>query len=359
MSGTSLDGVDAVVAEFGDAHTQILATHWQPYPAELKAALLELHTPGPNELDRSLRLANTLADHYAAATLALLEKSGIAKSSILASGCHGQTLRHQPALGYTLQLNNGARLAETTGITTITDFRSRDIAAGGQGAPLVPAFHAGVFAAPDRHRLIVNIGGISNLTDLPAHHAEQPIRGWDCGPGNLLLDSWVRRHFDCEYDAGGAIAACGQVQDGLLAHCLAHPFLAQQPPKSTGREDFTEVWLDARLGTTPYRAEDVLATLLEFTARAIADDIRRHCPDATEIYLCGGGAHNQSLSARLTALLAPRRVANTDVLGIAADWVEATAFAWLAQCTMTGKSGNLPAVTGARGARILGAIYPA
>lgn len=355
MSGTSLDGVDAALVDFSQPSPNLLATHWLPYPDEIKTALLALHEPGLNELDQSCRLANQLADLYAEATRAALAKASVDSTAVRAIGCHGQTVRHQPALGYTLQINNAARLAELTGITTVADFRSRDIAAGGQGAPLVPAFHARCFGDPEEHRVIVNIGGISNLTDLPPGGI---VRGWDCGPGNLLMDAWARQNFGCEYDAGGAIAARGRINATLLSRMLAHPFLSAPPPKSTGREDFSLDWLLALIQkeTTP---EDVLTTLTELTARGIADAILEQCPGTQAVYLCGGGAHNQTLVTRLATLLPAARVKATDHLGIAVDWVEAAAFAWLAKRALEGQSGNLPAVTGARGERILGAIYPA
>ena len=355
MSGTSLDGVDAALVNFSAPCPILLATHWLPYPDEIKTTLLALHEPGPNELDQSCRLANQLAELYAEATHAALAQAGVSHAAVRAIGCHGQTVRHQPARGYTLQINNAARLAELTGITTVADFRSRDIAAGGQGAPLVPAFHAHCFGDPKEHRVIVNIGGISNLTDLPPGGT---VRGWDCGPGNLLMDAWTRRCFGCEYDAGGAIAARGHIDATLLSRMLAHPFLSAPPPKSTGREDFSLDWLLA-LVPTEATPEDVLTTLTELTARGIADAIGQHCPGTQAVYLCGGGAHNQTLVTRLSALLPVARVEPTDRLGIAVDWVEAAAFAWLAKRALEGHSGNLPAVTGARGERILGAIYPA
>lgn len=355
MSGTSLDGVDAALVDLSGAQPHLLATHWLPYSADLKQGLLALHEPGPNELDQSARLANRLADLYAEASLAVLAKTEMEPAHVRAIGCHGQTVRHQPALGYTLQINNAARLTERTGITTVADFRSRDIAAGGQGAPLVPAFHAAVFGSTNAHRVIVNIGGISNLTDLPPGGT---IRGWDCGPGNLVMDAWTRLHFGCDYDAGGAIAARGKVNAPLLTQMLAHPFLAAPPPKSTGREDFTMAWLMGLL-VDDMPPEDVLATLLELTVHGIADAIRQHSPSASEVYLCGGGAHNHTLIARLKSHLPLLTIAKTDTLGSPIDWVEAIAFAWLAKRCLDGATGNLPAVTGARGARILGAIYPA
>jgi anhydro-N-acetylmuramic acid kinase len=355
MSGTSLDGVDAALVDFAQPRPNLLTTCWLPYPDEIKTALLALHEPGPNELDQSCCLANQLAELYAEATQAALAQAKIKATAVRAIGCHGQTVRHQPARGYTLQINNAARLVELTGITTVADFRSRDIAAGGQGAPLVPAFHAHCFGAPEEHRVIVNIGGISNLTDLPPGGL---VRGWDCGPGNLLMDAWTRRSFGCAYDAGGAIAARGRLDATLLSRLLAHPFLSAAPPKSTGREDFSLEWLLA-LTTHDAAAEDILASLTEFTAQSIAEAISAHCPGTQAVYLCGGGAHNQTLVSRLASFLPAVPIKPTDSLGIAVDWVEAAAFAWLAKRTLEGHSGNLPAVTGARGERVLGAIYPA
>lgn len=356
MSGTSLDGVDAALCDFGSAgdQTQLLAHHWLPYPADLKNALLDLHTPGQNELDRAARLSNQLADLYANAVNALLGKAKRKAETIRAIGCHGQTVRHQPAAGYTLQLNNAARLAEHTGITVISDFRSRDIAAGGQGAPLVPAFHAGAFRHPQYHRVIVNIGGISNLTDLPPHG---PVCGFDCGPGNLLMDAWVRKHWQRDYDANGQLAASAAPDDALFQKLIRHPFLDQSPPKSTGREDFSEDWLSGFLQghESPI---SVLSTLLDLTVFAIARDIQRYCGGAQEVFLCGGGAHNGELRRRLANALPGCALKSTDGLGISADWVEACAFAWLARECIEGRPGNRPEVTGARGERILGAITP-
>lgn len=354
MSGTSLDGVDAVLARF-QPEPRLLGSLWHPYPEALRAAILALHDSGGNELERAAQLSNTLADLYAEAVADLLQQQGLTARAIRAIGCHGQTVRHRPALGYTLQLVNAPRLVERTGITVVTDFRNRDIAAGGQGAPLVPAFHAAMFHAPAEHRVIANIGGIANLTDLPM---SGPVRGFDCGPGNMLMDAWTQRHWQLPYDRDGAIAASGRCLDALLTRLLAHPFMALPPPKSAGREEFNLAWLDGLL-TGHETPPDVLRTLLEFTAAGISQSVQAHCPGTQALYLCGGGAHNGQLRAALARRLPGVHIELTDGLGVAADWVEAYAFAWLADRTLRGLPGNLPEVTGARGPRVLGAIYPA
>ncbi len=290
-----------------------------------------------------------------AAITALLAKAKISSSAIAAIGCHGQTIRHRPELGVSIQIGNAPLLAELTGITVIADFRSRDIAAGGQGAPLVPAFHAATFRSSDINRVIVNIGGISNLTWLPATGG---ITGFDCGPGNLLLDAWAQIHLGTPFDRDGAWSATGKILPGLLLAMLAHPFFSAPPPKSTGRDMFHLEWLKSII-PAQFTPEDIQATLLALSANTIADAIHQYCPEADEIYLCGGGAHNTALRNRLSALLPKITISLTDSLGIDADWVEAAAFAWLAYQAQHGLPGNLPAVTGAKGARILGAIYPA
>lgn len=355
MSGTSLDGIDAALLDLSGAAPRLLATYFEAYPAELKAALLALHHPAANELHQAQLLGNELARRYAAATAALLQNANFAATQVRAIGCHGQTVRHRPDAGYTLQLGNAALLAELSNITVVSDFRSRDIAAGGQGAPLVPAFHHKVLRHPDIHRVIVNIGGISNLTDLPPGRA---TTGFDCGPGNLLMDAWIGQHLGQPYDLGGAWAASGKPIPALLQSLLEEPFLHATPPKSSGRDLFNMAWLSQHLhGNEP--PADVQATLLELTAHAISDSISRFCRGAEEIYLCGGGAHNQALVQRLAAALPACRIQPTDHLGMGADWLEAIAFAWLAQQTLHCRSANLPEVTGARHPCILGAIYQA
>ena len=357
MSGTSLDGVDAVLVDFGQTAPNLLQTHFSPYDARLREQLLALHHPGHDELDRAALLSNQLSRLYAQATMDLLEKAGVPAQQVAAIGCHGQTIRHRPEADkhYTIQLNNAALLAELTRITVVADFRSRDIAAGGQGAPLVPAFHDAAFKHAIHHRVIVNIGGIANITSLdPA----KPVIGFDCGPGNLLMDTWCLRHTGRTYDENGAWAATGRVIPALLENFLAEDFFARQPPKSTGRDLFNIHWMESKLHGTE-APQDVQATLLQFTATTIAQAIQTHCSSADEVYLCGGGAHNGLLLNRLIDNLPGRIVALTDQLGVAADWVEAFAFAWLAQQTLARKTGSLAEVTGARGNRILGAIYPA
>ena len=355
MSGTSLDGVDAVFADLSRAQPKLLAKHYLPFGDALRNELLALHQPGHNELHRTQLAGNQLARLYAAAVNALLNTANSSGAKIKAIGCHGQTIRHRPEHGYTLQIGNAALLAELTGIAVVSDFRSRDIAAGGQGAPLVPAFHDKVMRHPDSHRVIVNIGGIRNLTNLPPNASTS---GFDCGPGNLLMDAWCMQHLGRPYDDSGIWAASGKALPALLERMLDEPFFALPPPKSSGRDLFDMAWLRGKLQGGEL-AEDVQATLLELTCRSIAQSIRQHCAGATEIYLCGGGAHNQTLHRRLAALLPGSGVQTTDVLGVDGDYLEAIAFAWLAQQTLHGEPANLPLVTGARHPCILGAIYPA
>ena len=357
MSGTSLDGVDAVLAEIGPGNrTRLLRTRYSPYPDDLRTQLLALHAPQRDEIHLAALAANTLARLYAETVDKLLE--GIDPGGIRAIGCHGQTLRHRPADGYTLQIGNASLLAELSGIDVVSDFRSRDIAAGGQGAPLVPAFHARVLAHRDAHRIIANIGGIANITDLPPNGQ---VRGWDTGPGNMLMDAWINRHRGDHYDRDGAWAASASVDTGLLAALLRHSYLPRRPPKSAGREQFNLERLDATLAELDRTLDPgtVQATLLEYTAVTLCDAVEQECRGAQELYVCGGGAHNGALMRRIASLLPPLHVTTTADLGIDPDWVEALAFAWLARQTMHGEAGNLPAVTGAHGERILGAIHPA
>lgn len=355
MSGTSLDGIDAVLARSSNNTTRLVAADHQPFAPALRTQLLTLQSPSANELHSAALAANALSQAYAAGVARVLNSANVEARAVRAIGCHGQTVRHQPAAGYTLQLVNGALLAELTAIDVVCDFRNRDIAAGGQGAPLVPAFHQAVFASRDRHRVIVNIGGIANLTDLPCGGA---VTGFDCGPGNVLLDQWIAQHQNQAYDADGAWAAHGSVVPELLQRMLAHEYFRLAPPKSSGRETFNLAWLGSHL-TGKESAADVQATLLELTARGITDAIARYCDGVQEIYVCGGGARNTALMRRIAAQSPRRKVMATDVLGVAAGHVEALAFAWLARQTLDSKPGNVASVTGARGARILGAIYRA
>ena len=354
MSGTSLDGVDAVLIDFSENSPRTMATFWLPYPAEIRRQAMQLQAASHDEIHQAAMLANDLARCYAAAVREVLAGAGVGAAQVAAIGCHGQTIRHQPAAGYSIQLNNPALLAELTGIAVVADFRSRDIAAGGQGAPLVPAFHAAVFGDPQHHRVILNLGGIANLTDL---NPGQPVRGFDCGPGNLLMDAWTERHRGQRFDENGHWAAQGRVLPDLLQRLLADDFFTASPPKSCGRDEFNNDWLERRLAGGE-RPEDVQATLLELTAVSASAAIGRWCGSPTEVFVCGGGARNDALMARLRHHLPDCRVAGTDSLGQPGDWVEAVAFAWLAWRTLRGEPGNLAAVTGARGPRILGAIYP-
>jgi anhydro-N-acetylmuramic acid kinase len=359
MSGTSLDGVDAVIAAFRGAepcsqHCEVTHTLFLAYPPKLRADLLALHSSGENELEHTALLANQLALIYAQAVNQILITAGTDRKEVAAIGCHGQTIRHRPELGYTLQIGNPALLAELTGITVVADFRNRDIAAGGQGAPLVPAFHQAVFTDKNLHRVVINIGGIANLTNLPPRGI---VSGYDTGPGNMLMDAWTERHLGKAYDESGNWAVTGQIIPLLLDELLADAFFRQAPPKSTGRDLFNLIWLENFL-LPEYRAADVQRTLLELTASSIASAVKSDCAGADEVYLCGGGAHNQLLVQRLQQLLHPVKIALSDKLGISVNWVEATAFAWLARQTLLQLPGNLPEVTGAKGPRILGAIYP-
>lgn len=375
MSGTSLDGVDAALVDFVDfvdfvdlaGSPRLVASHYAPCPEDLRAELLALHVAGPSELHRAALASNRLALLYAEAVSTLLKNAGVTAQAIAAIGCHGQTIRHRPDAGYTIQINNAALLAERTGIRVVADFRSRDIAAGGQGAPLVPAFHAACFRDATRHRVILNLGGIANVTSLPprsagsAANASAAVIGFDTGPANMLLDAWAATHLGRPYDADGAFAASGQVIPGLLDRCLDDPYFAAAPPKSTGRDHFNLDWLRAMgvASTAAQRPQDVQATLTELSARSIAQAIARWCPQAQEVYACGGGTHNAQLMKRIAGMLGAMPLAVTDALGMPADWVEAMAFAWLAREALCARPGNLPAVTGASGPRVLGAIYPA
>jgi len=355
MSGTSLDGADAALVDFSDGFPRTLAFATVPFPAELRERILALCEPGRDPLELSGTVSIELADLYARAVEGVIAGGGVERRNIVAIGCHGQTVRHRPDLGFTIQLNDPARLAELTGVDVVADFRRRDMAAGGQGAPLVPAFHEAVFRDGRKSRAVVNIGGISNVTWLPAARATV---GFDCGPGNVLLDGWARRHIGTHFDENGAWASRGRTDTALLERLLDEPFLKSPPPKSTGRELFRLDWLEDRLspGITP---ADVQSTLTDFTAHAIVGAIDRFCGDTEEIYLAGGGARNGALVSRITALAQGRPVAPTDVLGVPTQHVESMAFAWLAMKCVRREPVDLTAATGARAPRVLGAIYPA
>jgi len=352
MSGTSLDGVDAVLAVASGRRFQSRASVHVGFPSPLRSRLLALHDPGADELHRSALLAADLCRLYSTAVQRLLARAGLRAPAVTAIGCHGQTVRHRPRDGYTLQLVNGARLAELTGIDVVCDFRSRDVAAGGEGAPLAPAFHRAMLGT--RHNcVVVNIGGIANVTRLPARG---PVTGFDSGPGNCLLDAWIREKRRRAFDANGDWAASGAVIPRLLAALLKHSYFRRRPPKSTGREEFDLRWVK-RLLSGRERAADVQATLLELTARTIARAVKDCGPGMRDIFICGGGAYNGTLLARLSGLMPMLRISTTAALGIAPEHVEAMAFAWLARQALERKPGNVPAVTGARGPRVLGAIY--
>lgn len=357
MSGTSLDGVDAALVEFND-HDQlrVLHTHFLSYPASLRAGILALQQPAENELETTAIMANTLARLYADTVNELLNKADIKADTITAIGCHGQTIRHRPELGFTLQIGNAALLAELTGITVVSDFRSRDIAAGGQGAPLVPAFHQAVFTDSNINRAIVNIGGIANITYL--HHSGEII-GFDSGPGNMLLDAWIKQHLNLDFDADGNWASTGAMIEPLLVAMLEEAYFSIEPPKSTGRDLFNSNWLDYQLRNKDYQPQDVAHTLTGLTAHSIYHALNTHCTDVHEVYLCGGGAKNALLVRQLKALLGDIKLSNVNELGIDSDWAEAIAFAWLARQCLLRKTANLAEVTGASGGRILGAIYQA
>ena len=355
MSGTSLDGADAVLWD-SEAMAVIGHVH-APFSRTQRDELLALNVSSANELHRAALASNAVARLYADLVARLLDVSGLPREQVSALGAHGQTVRHQPgsADGYTCQLLNGALLAELTGIDVICDLRSRDVAAGGQGAPLVPAFHRAVFGVNGQDVAVLNLGGISNLSLL---HADGHTGGFDCGPANCLMDAWSLRHRGQAFDANGDWAASGQVLPALLAQLLAEPYFAQLPPKSTGRDLFHLGWLEAHLKPALEPA-DVQATLLELSACSVITALQRHMPHACLLIACGGGARNGRLMQRLAELLPGVAISRSDSHGLPVDQVEAAAFAWLAMCFKTKRPGNLPAVTGAAGPRVLGCLYPA
>ncbi len=368
MSGTSLDGADGVLATIdehvGGCQIQVLAADHVDFPANLRSTLLALQHPGADDLHHEALAANQLATCYAICVRQLLASAGMTSDQVVAIGAHGQTIRHRPELGYTRQTNNGALLAELTGIDVVADFRSRDVAAGGQGAPLVPAFHQDLFAAQSL-RVIANIGGISNISILPARGSlAVPTTGFDTGPGNMLLDLWINRHRAQAYDSGGNWAASGTVNAPLLAVLRDDAFFRMPGPKSTGRDLFNAHWLDRHL--VPFgnlATADVQATLVELTATTLIDALVAVAPSVNDVFVCGGGAYNTFLMQRLQSVLAASgsmaTVQSTIKIGVPPDQVEALAFAWLALRFMARTTGNLPSVTGAHGTRILGALYPA
>lgn len=374
MSGTSLDGVDGVLVDFSANTLRVVQHVARPFPRSLRDELLALNQPGSNELHRAALAGNALARTYAQVVAEVLQCSNTTAAEVCAIGAHGQTVRHRPgefdrdvvlgipATGYTLQLNNPALLAELTGIDVVADFRSRDVAAGGQGAPLVPAFHHAVFGRTGQTVQVLNIGGIANVTVLGA---DGTVLGFDCGPGNALMDGWCQTHTGRAYDAEGVWAASGQVIAALLASLMAEPYLAKAPPKSTGRDLFNTPWLVNHLSAWDHASPaDVQTTLTEFTAMACALAVSSYSNDSkTEsdypLIVCGGGALNLELMRRLQHHLPRHQVTSSRQWGLPPLEVEATAFAWLARKAVKKETGSLKSVTGAQGARVLGAIYPA
>ena len=364
MSGTSLDGVDGVIYDFSGPVPQVIAHVSEPFLADLRTELLALNTAGNNELHRAALASNAVSRIYAEVVHKLLALSKLKSSEIQAVGAHDQTVRHRPGefdgTGYTLQLNNPALLAELTGIDVVADFRSRDVAAGGQGAPLVPAFHQDVFTNQKNANdavAVLNIGGISNLSVLGK---DAPVLGFDCGPGNALMDYWCHIHTGQLFDADGAWAASGQVNEGLLNQLLSEPFINKSPPKSTGRDLFNPAWLKQRLlGFEEVTPVDVQATLTEFTAHACAKNTICYANNSKTLVVCGGGALNGHLMRRLQAGLPNSAVASSEAFGLPPLQVEAAAFAWLARKAIRRETASFKSVTGAQGSRILGAIYPA
>ena len=356
-----MDGIDAALVEFGDHRCEIRATLSMQYPDELRSALLEAsRTPGECTVDVIGKLDHWIGACFRDAALALLKASNISAKEVAAIGSHGQTLRHQPhaARPFTLQIGDPNIIAAGTGITTVADFRRADVALGGEGAPLTPAFHRWLFADPEADRAIVNIGGIANVTLLPA--SSPGVAGFDTGPGNTLLDSMARQNLDKPYDEDGAWAAAGTASGELLQEMLSDKYFELPPPKSTGFEYFNTDWLNAKissLGKTAPMAVDIQATLAELSARTIASAILENTPGTIEVLVCGGGVHNQDLVQRLTTCLAGSTVKSTESFGLHPDWVEAAAFAWLAGRRLEGKPGNIPAVTGASRPAVLGAVY--
>lgn len=366
ISGTSADGIDAALIEFKQDKPQLLAHHSHAFTSEQKKNIRSLMLPGDNEIDRMGVLDQQLGIEFAKAAIELLKNSNIDATKIVAIGSHGQTIRHRPpgelAAAFTLQIGDPNVIAQQTGITTVADFRRRDMAASGQGAPLAPAFHNAVFRSAEQTRFIVNIGGIGNITYLPVDtdsSCTNTVIGFDTGPGNCLMDEWIQLHQQKHFDADGQWAAQGRVDNTLLQTLLQHPYFKKTAPKSTGREEFHLPWLQAILNSFPEtKAVDVQTTLAELTAQTIANDIKKLAlQQASEVFVCGGGAHNKYLLQRLSVALTPNRVSTTAELGISPDWVEAAAFAWMAQQAVNHKPGNLPSVTGANQEVILGGVY--
>jgi anhydro-N-acetylmuramic acid kinase len=357
MSGTSMDGIDAAVVSFDDKCVELHATINLEYPESLREGLIRAaSTPTDKPIEDLDDLDAAVGKFFRDAALTALDASGVSANDITAIGSHGQTVRHQPDAEspYSLQIGNADAIARGTGIVTVADFRSADIAAGGQGAPLVPPFHDWLFGGTARHRAILNIGGIANLTLLG--RPDEPVTGFDTGPGNTLLDKWIQLRRNQAFDRDGAWAAEGSVMESLLGKFLDYSYFAKPPPKSTGFEEFNVEWLTAH-EALEHDAVDVQATLCELTARTIANDILRYAPSTEEVFVCGGGAHNADLMTRLVRVLPEIRIDSTAAVGLDPDWVEAAAFAWLAMRTVHNQTGNLPSVTGAGHKVVLGTLH--
>ena len=363
MSGTSVNAIDAVLADFSTTTPEVIAVHEEPIAATLRAQLLNLTRPNENELDQAATLDSTLARLFAQAVMNLLEKANVNPSQVQAIGSHGQTIRHMPNAteAYTVQIGNPSLLAELSHITTVADFRRRDMAAGGQGAPLAPVFHAAFFTQQARPQVVVNIGGIANITILPsAKNCESKILGFDTGPGNALLDAWAEKHLGLPFDRDAYWALQGQILEPLLTHCLDDVYFHRPPPKSTGREYFHLQWLEQQItdcALTAAAPGDIQATLTALSAHAIADAVLGFAADTSSVLVCGGGVHNPALMRTLQRRLTPIPVTSTASRNVNPDYLEALGFAWLAKRTLAHQPGNLPSVTGAEGPRILGGIY--
>ncbi|RDS81517.1 anhydro-N-acetylmuramic acid kinase [Dyella psychrodurans] len=359
ISGTSADGIDAALVRFEQNIPQLVHALTHPWPDALRTQILRVAQDETKlDLDAYGRLDVAIGETFADAACELLEQSGTPARAVRAIGSHGQTIRHRPTgeHPFTLQIGDASVIAERSGIDVVADFRRADVAAGGQGAPLLPAVHAMLLALQGRTRVVLNLGGIANITVLSA---DGRVSGFDTGPANGLLDAWCLRHRGEAFDRDGAFARSGHVDAALLSKLLDDPYFRLPPPKSTGREHFHLGWLDAQLSSMTLSPADVQATLLELTARSVAEAIAQHANDAVDVLLCGGGVHNGTLVQRLDELLQPRELRSTADYGVDPDYLEATAFAWLARQRLLGLPGNLPAVTGARGLRVLGAIHAA
>lgn len=360
MSGTSADGIDTVLVDFSQPAPALLAKHSLAFSQGLRADIIALCASSDGEVDKLGQLDVALAQQYAQAVNELLHNANIQASQVTAIGCHGQTIRHRPVIGasithpFSLQIGDPHTLAALTGISTVSDFRRKDVALGGQGAPLVPAFHSAMFQSKTVNRCIVNIGGIANITSLPVSGR---ITGYDTGPGNTLMDAWVEQSLGKKFDEGGQWAATGQVNRELLNHLLSHPYFAKPAPKSTGREEFHLPFVRSCLAkiSNEISNKDVQATLLELTAITICNEIQQHSP-RSELIICGGGAYNSALVKRIGVLHTGGGVASSETQGVAPTWVEAMAFAWLAMRRVEHLPGNVPEVTGASRLAVLGSI---